>query len=237
VKNNKRYRYYVSQRLTSGCDTTGSPAADQCWRLPAREIERIVSEAVENLLSDESELTRLAREADVEESRISELLANARRRQGDPLNRVSRVELGAEQIGILVDLRDLLRGNPKTIRHTIQTEIRRRGVEKRLVLGGFHNKSAAPRWDPALIKAIARSRQWFDGLVSGEFRSLQTIADAEGVTRHYITRLLSLAFLAPEIVLSVLAGTQPVELTAEMLTKHSDLPLDWEEQRAVLGVS
>jgi DNA invertase Pin-like site-specific DNA recombinase len=234
VKNNKRYRYYVSRRLTSGCDTTNSLGADHCWRLPAREIERIVSEAVEKLLSNQSELALLARESGVEESTILELLANAHRWDGDPLKLVSRVDLGTEEIAILVDLRDLLRGDPKRIRHTIPTSIRRRGVETRLVLSGSQSKSKASGWDPALVKALARSRQWFDDLVSGRFRSLVEIAKAEGVTNRYVGRMLPLAFLAPDIISSVLTGTQPVQLTTEMLSKRADLPLDWEDQKCLL---
>jgi site-specific DNA recombinase len=237
LKDNKRYRYYVSQKPILESDSADSPAADQGWRLPAREIERSVSDAVENLLSNESELTRLAREADVDESGIPELLANAHRRNGDPIRLVSRVDLGPEQISILIDLRDLLKSDPKKIRHTIPTEIRRRGIEKRLVLGGFENESETSRWDPVLVKAIVRSRQWCDGLVSGEFRSIQEIAKTEGVSGHYIARLLPLAFLAPDIVASVLSGTQPLQLTTEMLTRHADLPLDWEEQQALLGTN
>jgi DNA invertase Pin-like site-specific DNA recombinase len=235
LKNNKRYRYYVSQKLTSGCGTPNSSAADPGWRLPAREIERIVSEAVENLLADESELTHLAREADVEESAIPEFLVHVRRREGDPLELVGRVDLGPKKISTLVDLSDLLGGDPKTIRHTIPIEIRRRGIEKKLVFGGFQDESKTSGWDSVLVKAIVRSRQWFDGLVSGEFRSLQEIAKAEGVTGRYITRLLPLAFLAPDIVSSVLAGTQPVQLTTEALTKEIDIPLGWDTQRSLLG--
>ena len=54
-------------------------------------------------------------------------------------------------------------------------------------------------------------------------------------TDMYVARLLPLAFLAPDIVTSVLAGTQPVHLTTEMLTRRANLPLDWNEQRALLG--
>jgi hypothetical protein len=61
------------------------------------------------------------------------------------------------------------------------------------------------------------------------------IAKAEGVTVRYVRRLLPLAFLAPDIVAMVLAGTQPVHLTTELLTKRTDLLLDREEQRALLG--
>ena len=86
-----------------------------------------------------------------------------------------------------------------------------------------------------VVKAIARSRQWFDGLVSGEFRSLIEIANAEGVIERYVGRVLPLAFLVPDIVSSVLNGTQPVHLTTEMLTKRADLPLDWEGQKRPPG--
>ena len=57
----------------------------------------------------------------------------------------------------------------------------------------------------------------------------------EGVTGRYVARVISLAFLAPEIVASILAGTQPIDLMAQKLIKQIDLPLDWAEQRALLG--
>jgi hypothetical protein len=46
---------------------------------------------------------------------------------------------------------------------------------------------------------------------------------------------MPLAFLAPEVFAAILQGTQSVELTAERLTKRTDLPLCWEEQKALLG--
>jgi site-specific DNA recombinase len=46
---------------------------------------------------------------------------------------------------------------------------------------------------------------------------------------------MPLAFLAPDIVEAILAGTQPVELTAETLTRHADLPLSWADQKRSLG--
>ena len=117
----------------------------------------------------------------------------------------------------------------------VPATIRRRGVETRLVICDARGGSGTSGLDPVLVKAIARGRQWFEDLVSGRARSLVEIAKAEGVTDRYVGRLLPLAFLAPDIVTSVLAGTQPVHLTTEMLTKPAELPLDWEEQRALLG--
>jgi hypothetical protein len=105
----------------------------------------------------------------------------------------------------------------------------------RLVLDSAENGSGAHRPDPALIKAIVRAHRWFEDLVNGRAGSFRDIAKAEGVTHRYVGHLLPLAFLAPDIVAAILAGRQPVDLTAEMLTKRTDLPLGWAEQKMLLG--
>ncbi len=48
-------------------------------------------------------------------------------------------------------------------------------------------------------------------------------------------RTLPLGLLAPDIVEAILAGRQPVELTAKRLKRIRDLPVSWAEQRRVLG--
>ena len=70
---------------------------------------------------------------------------------------------------------------------------------------------------------------------SGE-ASLTEVAEAEGISRTYLTRMARLAFLSPEITTAILYGRQPVHLTAERLSRLADLPLDWSEQRTVLGL-
>jgi DNA invertase Pin-like site-specific DNA recombinase len=234
VKNGKRYRYYVSRRLAAGDDGAKPQQVDPVWRLPAREIERIVSEAVRNLFIDSGELARCARDAGVARSRIPELVANAERWKGEPLERVDRVDLGTQNIVILVELRDLIPGEAR-ISHTVPMAMRRRGVESRLVIEHGRGGSEASGVALVLIKAIARARQWFEDLASGRAGSRVEIAKAEGVTESYVGRLLPLAFLAPDIVESVLAGTQPVHVTTELLTKRVDLPMDWKEQASLLG--
>jgi site-specific DNA recombinase len=234
VKNGKRYRYYVSRRLAAGHDGAKHETVDPVWRLPAREIERIVSEAVRNLFADSAELARCARDAGVARSRISELVANADRWKGEPLERVDRVDLSTEQVVIHVGLRDLLPGEAR-ISHTVSMSMRRRGVESRLVIEHGRGGAAASGPDLVLIKAIARGRRWFEDLVSGRAGSLVEVAKAEGVPESYVGRLVPLAFLAPDIVESVLAGTQPVHVTTELLTKRVDLPIDWTEQASLLG--
>jgi len=163
------------------------------------------------------------------------LLEGVRRWSGKPLDVVQRVDLGAEETTVHIDLSRFLGKKDAVVRHVIPARIRRRGVEMRLVLHGGNNGSGDDRVDPALVKAIVRGRQWFEDLASGRARSLREIAEAEGVTDRYVGHLIPLAFLAPDIVARILSGAQPVDLTTEVLTKRIDLPVGWAEQRVMLG--
>jgi len=64
---------------------------------------------------------------------------------------------------------------------------------------------------------------------------VQRAAALEGYVSSYGSRLLRLAFLAPDIVLTIFEGRQPKELSTSRLIAMTDLPLDWVEQRQVLG--
>jgi site-specific DNA recombinase len=110
----------------------------------------------------------------------------------------------------------------------------RRGAETKLVLPGLAQQNHSSWCDPALIKANARGRKWFEELAIGRARSLQVLAKRDGISRRYIRRLVGLAFLSPQLVEAILEGRQPVELTATRLTEI-DLPLDWTEQRRLLA--
>jgi site-specific DNA recombinase len=90
--------------------------------------------------------------------------------------------------------------------------------------------------DLALIKAIARGRQWAGDLLAGRMESVAGIAERERVQPHYVRRLLRSAFLAPKIVEAIAAGHQPPELTARALTERLELPLLWNEQERALGI-
>jgi site-specific DNA recombinase len=102
------------------------------------------------------------------------------------------------------------------------------------VLPGSTQHNQPSRCDPALMKAIARGRGWFEELATGRARSLQELAKRDGITRRYIRRLVDLAFVSPQLVDSILQGRQPVALTATRLTQL-DLPLDWTEQHTLLA--
>ena len=105
----------------------------------------------------------------------------------------------------------------------------------RLVIEG--NRAPVARADSALLKAVARARQWSEDLLAGRARSVAEIAERERVGSRYVRRLLRLAFLAPEIVEAIAAGEQPPQLTAEALAERIDLPLLWTAQEKAVGIA
>ncbi len=88
--------------------------------------------------------------------------------------------------------------------------------------------------DPILISAIANAHAWFQELASGRKSSINDIALERGLAANVVSRLLPLAFLAPDIVEAITTGRQPVDLTVKRLTRFENLPLDWHQQRNVL---
>ncbi|MDB5448031.1 MAG: hypothetical protein JWQ97_3348 [Phenylobacterium sp.] len=98
----------------------------------------------------------------------------------------------------------------------------------------LHAPGAAPeaptKIDRALVRAVVLARSWMQALASGEVGSITALAEREGLCSHYTSRLLPLAFLAPDLVELVLAGRQPRALTLQGLTSKT-LPADWKAQR------
>jgi site-specific DNA recombinase len=154
---------------------------------------------------------------------------------------LERAELKPDGMRICITLRPLLAegrdgatGPQPNITRLVLMQMKRRGVELRLVIDG--RASSASTVDPALLKAIARARSWFEELRSGRVTSLDGLAARGGVHRRYLRYVLPLAFLAPDIVEAIAAGRQPAELTAQTLIKRVVLPLDWANQKRTLGI-
>jgi len=85
--------------------------------------------------------------------------------------------------------------------------------------------------DPALFKAVARARRWFEEIASCRVCSSAEIARREALQKAYVARLTRLAFLSPSIVETVVEGRTPVELNLQMLmTTRPALPLAWRDQ-------
>jgi ParB-like chromosome segregation protein Spo0J len=87
---------------------------------------------------------------------------------------------------------------------------------------------ANPRPDETLIRALARAHRWKRLLDEGRYRSASEIAEAENIARSYITRLLKLTLLAPDIQEAILEGRPAKGMQLEELTGL--MPNAWEQQ-------
>ena len=83
--------------------------------------------------------------------------------------------------------------------------------------------------DSALLKALARGFRWQKMLQEGDYQTIEEIADDEGINPSYVSRILRMTLLAPEIVEAIVAGRQPAGLT--MLTAMKVFPGRWALQR------
>ena len=121
-----------------------------------------------------------------------------------------------------------------TLTFLIPARLKRCGMEMRLVIpaGGPTDLMARP--DNALIKALTRAHEWKEQLVSGKASSIQAIANKESVSERYISRVLRLAFLAPDITEAILDGYHPPELGLDRVLRG--VPLLWADQRRVFGM-
>lgn len=108
--------------------------------------------------------------------------------------------------------------------------IRKRGGRK-LVLtpdGAVASLPIRARPDSALLKAVARGFRWKKMLQEGNYKTLEEIAEAENINPSYVSRLLRMTLLAPEIVDSILAGRQPPGLT--LARAMQPFPVEWRHQ-------
>jgi site-specific DNA recombinase len=258
VKAGKRYRYYVSARLTTG----NRVEAPDGMRVPAAEVESGVIERIRRFLTNGGALFEALQPLEPDVVRLQPLMRRAEEIAGTLGDKgradlttllrsvASRIEVRSDQINITVRPAALLTllgkhdAAENVARAASDTEIadplvlavplarRRAGRDTRLLIDG----PEATQADPALLRILLRARELRDKLMQSGEASLTETAKAEGVSRSYLTRMARLAFLSPEITTAILDGRQPVQLTAARLSRLVDLPLAWSEQRQVLGL-
>jgi len=83
--------------------------------------------------------------------------------------------------------------------------------------------------DNTMVKALARAFRWKRMFESGEFATIAELAEREGIAPSYMTRILRLTLLAPDIVEAILVGSQGPEVTLARVLGW--LPEEWEGQR------
>jgi hypothetical protein len=122
-------------------------------------------------------------------------------------------------------------GQPTTI--IIPFTIRKPGGRKLILTpdGSVAAPTARARPDSALLKALSRGFRWRKLLETGDFATIEEIADAENINPSYVSRVLRMTLLAPEIVEAILAGRQTPGLT--MARAMKPFPTTWQKQRHI----
>lgn len=115
---------------------------------------------------------------------------------------------------------------PETVTLHVPFRIVKRGGRKEMQLPD--SVKQPHRTDSTLVKALARAHRWQRMLNSGDFATITELAEREGLTPSFLTRILRLTLLAPEIVTAVLDGTQFADLTLKTAMQH--FPGEWTAQ-------
>jgi len=233
----KRYWYYVSN-ISGAADRTSVE------RLPAMEIERLVLSSLRERLGDK---TWLADQIDKNDVPMVDLLGAADAwRAADAAHKtdadvpclqglVTRIDVLQGRMDIHLNLQVLLGQDascqPTVAAFEVPFQRRRNGRAKPIVIA----PEDAPQPDTDLIALVADARRWAKELLAGEAASIRQIEKAEGLRGGSVSRVLPLAWLAPNISTAIHEGRQPPHLSAKSLRDLSELPLDWNDQRQILG--
>ena len=115
---------------------------------------------------------------------------------------------------------------PETLTLHVPFRILKRGGRKEIRLPA--DVLASHRTDNTLVKALGRAFRWKRMLETGEFSTIAELAGHEGIAPSYLTRVLRLTLLAPDVVEVILDGRQGPEVTLARLMEP--FPLEWNRQ-------
>ena len=116
---------------------------------------------------------------------------------------------------------------PETLTLHVPFRILKRGGRKEIRLPA--DVPASHRTDNTSVKALGRAFRWKRMLGSGEFATIAELAEREGIAPSYLTRVLRLTLLAPDVVEAILDGRQGSEVTLARLMEP--FPVEWDRQQ------
>jgi hypothetical protein len=118
----------------------------------------------------------------------------------------------------------------EVVRVRVPFSIRKRGGRKLVVVpAGVEALPDRPRVDNAMVKALARAFRWRKLLETEVYGTIEELAAAEKINASYVSRVLRMTLLAPDIVEAILDGRHAPGLTLANTMKY--FPVLWNEQR------
>jgi site-specific DNA recombinase len=253
----QRYHYYTSEKRLR--DASQDPEG---LRVPAADLEGLITKAIAAKLSNDHWLTENinAKATDIPKliqaaKSLADMILDKNRDNTQPVRKlIERAIVEKSRITISLCKKELLQfldyqehrkataenetesQNPDvnngTLQIIVQSHLLRCGKQMKLILGTDVSSGDAP--NPQLINLVVQAKQWFAGLSAGKYGSLSDVAKGVNLDKSYVSRVITLAFLAPDILEKIITGDHSHLLTPERLRKACPLPLRWEDQRALL---
>jgi DNA invertase Pin-like site-specific DNA recombinase len=235
----RRYRYYVTRGLLQG--------NGKGMRIPALELEHVVvAQLTEMLVNPLSVLEHHATtDAPVTERAIQrgqELAAELRgsRVEGQRAlvrRMVGKVIVSDNKVTIKVEwpaLCDLLfvpvhAADDAVLLLETAARLTRSGRAIRMIQ--HDGRLIRSTVDLTLVRLIVKARNWWQRLQDERGLTVTGLAANEDVTQSYVTRILRLAFLSPDVVKSIMNGRQPAWLDSGSLCSRDSISLDWDQQK------
>jgi len=251
TKNGKRYRYYVTS--DGAGRSVAAAGAPKLW-LPAATIDELVLTKLEGFLRDKARISALLREtrcrpAEIGSglgiaSKFADSLTSAAPIVQSVADILARVAVGPTSLNISIKRDRLLailtdksvepsqdEDQDNIISLEAAVPAAPRGESGKLV---FEDQEAKTP-DAVVVKAIARASVWFEHLTAGKSQSMAEIAVHENITDNYVSNLIHLAWLSPELIGQVLEGDSEATALAKaaMLTRKSEVL--WRQDRKDRG--
>jgi DNA invertase Pin-like site-specific DNA recombinase len=245
----KRYSYYIS-RIPNSAQEADEPL----WRITAADIEKLVYDQVHQLFSSQSRIHTLLSRPNADAQLIQRVLRKADMaaaiiRSGNSVDRASLVTSLIDKVTLYerrleltlsaIDLSDILEIDENNIQSdaiTLSCEVDkvRKGHAIRLVIPAADAVTDQRPRNERLVGLIREAHQTAQIVNDNPGQSLSALASHHGKCRTHMARLIAITCLAPDIVLAIVEGTQPVKLKkSDLLSK--ELPMCWKKQRTVLG--
>ena len=259
VKKGTRYRYYVSRSLIIGTAKDRSNGR----RIPAANLENLVITRLRTFLCDQGAILDAIRDEHADGAGQNRLIGRGRQiaeglgrlapdqTRAMMMTLLSRVDIRPDRVEITVRrgrLVELLGAQPfeatmqggksdkeseEVLTLTVMARLQRVGREMRMWVENADDQTMA---DPGLLRIVARAHDIQERLMQNNDPTVHVIAHQERVSANYVYRLLRLPTLAPDIITAIVNGKNPPQLTAKKLMRLTpQIPVDWAEQRKLLG--
>ena len=239
AKGSRTYHYYAT------CAGAAARDATPAWRMPAHELETLVTGCIQAFLGDGPRIHDAVATLALDSPVLSALLAQAAARANDPAQTfrglITRIEVHNDRVDVLVKLNALgtiaeAAATASVAPYLLSVPIirTRRGKEVRLIIPAA---DGVPQQDanPALIKLLAAAFAARAAAEAATDQKLVEVARSQGYSLDYFSLLLRLSMLAPDIIEAIHKGRQPLALNRQRLARMTKLPIEWAAQRTTLG--